>query len=255
MKFHSKVIIATLLSCPLAAQGSPTDQPEKQSPATKNASTRTGQSTQQDADPILISWLLIDNKNEVALARIAVKRAQNADVKQFAQKMIDDHSKMVDGLKKARGGEAQTDKDAGDDVSREGRPDTSKADRGTQEPSERAADANARRQDSDVGGTRVAGSFDHLQLMRDLGQKCQQSATEMLQKKQGAEFDRCYMGMQIAAHVKAEDMLEVFRSYASPTLRSSLEKNLTTVKQHKEEAMKIVKQLENEWKTAAVGGR
>lgn len=34
-----------------------------------------------------------DGMAEVALGKIAVERAQDADVKQFAQKMVDDHSK------------------------------------------------------------------------------------------------------------------------------------------------------------------
>ena len=41
---------------------------------------------------------------EVELGRLAVKQAASNDVKQFAQKMIDDHSKAVEELKQLAGG-------------------------------------------------------------------------------------------------------------------------------------------------------
>jgi len=40
---------------------------------------------------------------EVELGRLAVKQAASSDVKQFAQKMIEDHSKAVDELKQLAG--------------------------------------------------------------------------------------------------------------------------------------------------------
>jgi putative membrane protein len=39
------------------------------------------------------------NMAEVELGRLAVEKASNAEVKQFGQKMIDDHSRALDGIK------------------------------------------------------------------------------------------------------------------------------------------------------------
>ncbi len=46
----------------------------------------------------LATCLLAQNKGEVELSQIALQRTENPEVKQFAQKMIDDHQKMIDKL-------------------------------------------------------------------------------------------------------------------------------------------------------------
>lgn len=56
-----------------------------------------------------------DGMAEVALGKIAVERAQDADVKQFAQKMVDDHSKAnqeLTSLASSKGIAAPTDVNA-----------------------------------------------------------------------------------------------------------------------------------------------
>jgi len=49
-------------------------------------------------DHFLANCLLGQNKAEVELSQIALQRSENAEVKQFAQKMITDHQKMIDQL-------------------------------------------------------------------------------------------------------------------------------------------------------------
>src|SRR4029079_7124373 len=49
-------------------------------------------------DHFLAGCLLGQNKAEVELSQIALQRSENAEVKQFAQKMITDHQKMIDQL-------------------------------------------------------------------------------------------------------------------------------------------------------------
>src|SRR5262245_4915998 len=58
-------------------------------------------STKDDDQPenaILATWLLTENETEIALAQLAQQRAQDPEVKQFAQKMIDDHRQMMQKL-------------------------------------------------------------------------------------------------------------------------------------------------------------
>lgn len=256
------ILISSLLGSTLLAQENPTGQPGARTPATQNpqgqsnAPGQNGMAAQQEGDQVLISWLLVDNENEIALARIAVQRAENPQVKQFAQTMIDDHQKMVDALRQATGNTSGSATDGRRDATTGGRSSTGTP-TGGQQPGDRTSEASGgeTRKATDASSVRTDGGFDHRRLITDLGAKCRQSATEMLQQKQGAEFDRCYMGMQVGVHMKAQDTLEVFRGYASPTLRSSLEQSLTTVKQHKQQAEQIAKQLEKEGKVAKNDGR
>src|SRR5436189_5981436 len=81
---------------PRREPGSPLP-PNSQEPHDRtNPSSVTGKvAADQQSDSILVTWLLVDNENEIALARIAQQRATNPEVKQFAQKMIDDHTQIV----------------------------------------------------------------------------------------------------------------------------------------------------------------
>jgi putative membrane protein len=47
-----------------------------------------------ERDGILATWLLVDNEDEIALAELASERAENPEVKRFAQKLLADHRRM-----------------------------------------------------------------------------------------------------------------------------------------------------------------
>ena len=183
-------------------------------------------SEKSESDSVLTTWLLVDNENEIAIARIGVQRATNPDVKQFAQRMIDDHGTFVQKLNQVSTSGARV----------------GQTDRTGQEPTRN--DPSRTGQPADASGIRALGSFDHERLVRELGQKCLESTTKMLQEKQGAEFDRCFMGMQIGMHTKAADTLEVFRNHASSTLKPTLDEGLKTVQTHLQHAKELVKRTE-----------
>ena len=204
--------------------------PTSQPPATQDG--RSSATATNDA--ILVTWLLVDNENEVALSRIALQKAQNAEVKQFAQQMVDDHGRMVQKLNAMAGTGART--PVGADTTRSD--PTRPADSGRR-------DASLDSKPMDASGVRVVGAIDHERLIRDLGRQCLESHSRILQEKQGAEFDRCYMGMQVGAHVKAVDTVEVFRNYASPALRPSLDEALPTLQQHLQHAKTLAKQVDD----------
>lgn len=235
-------------------------------------------STENDA--ILATWLAVANENEIALARLAQQRAQSAEVKQFAQKMIDDHTQMLTKLQQFG---ARTTGGVGTvgfgerDTTRPGERGTG----GTTRPGERGTGGTAQGGErgtgdttrpggtgSGTGGTEPGnqgvfgdrgnrtgqpqdasmrmggGSLDHVALLQDLGRKCRQSATEMLNEKQGAEFDKAYMHMAVAAHVHSKDTIEVFRNYSSDRLRTGLDEALRTVNTHLEHAKTLCKKTD-----------
>lgn len=61
----------------------------------------------------------------------------------------------------------------------------------------------------------------------------------------GAEFDRCYMQMQVASHVRCKDMIEVFEIDASPGLVPTLDAGHKLITEHLERAKTLCKQLED----------
>ena len=58
-----------------------------------------GQGQQEMMDKKFVSGALEGGMAEVALGKLALEKSSNADVKQFAQMMIDDHTKLGDAMK------------------------------------------------------------------------------------------------------------------------------------------------------------
>ena len=80
--------------------------------------------------------------------------------------------------------------------------------------------------------------------MKELSAKCLESTKKSLLEKKGADFDRCYVGMQIFMHQHVLDSIEVFQKYASPNLRTTLDAGSQTVKMHLTHAQELAKRLE-----------
>lgn len=233
--------VAALLGSALLAQDPPArptgKPPEAQSPE-KQSPEKTAKNDQRttEADYFLAQWLIIENENEVELSRIAVSRAQSPEVKQFAQKMVDDHTAFVQKLKQLDKGNADHGVSRGDQT-------------GTERSGEKAGQGNTGNDTKAAeASSRIGGQFDHMGLIRDLGRKCRESHTKILNEKQGAEFDRCFMVMATGAHVHAVDTLEVFKNHASPALRPTLEEGLRTVQAHLQQAKDLCKKAEMEKK-------
>jgi predicted outer membrane protein len=290
MNLYSKAFsgAALVLSCGFLPQDPPNRQPGTQTPATGTQQPPTG-TTQQPGDTrardsriaghetndaVLTTWLLVDNENEIAISRIGTQRAQSPEVRQFAQRMVDDHSQMVQKLRQAntngsRIGRADTDPRTGTGTGTEPRTGTG-TQTGTEPRTTGTGTGNERNREvgrtedptrdpgvsrepkGEYGTARDASSnrlgmaqdIDHERLLRDLGQKCLQSKTKMLQEKSGAEFDKAFMSMQVAAHMDAVDKMEVFRNYASPSLKPTLDEGLKTVQMHLEHAKELCKRTE-----------
>ncbi|HVX12256.1 MAG TPA: DUF4142 domain-containing protein [Pirellulales bacterium] len=193
-------------------------------------------------DQQLASWLLVDNRGEIQLARVAQKRSSCDDVKDFAKMVIDDHAKLVEDLQQFAG-----------------MGQTRRQDYGDEEPSERgqSAQSNARgnpayrpanmrsRENASYGGPQPGG-LNIVRLKQQLGQQCLASAEQELEQKDGDELDKCYIGMQIAKHMEMLDTLKVFSRYASPQLDELIEQAEQTTQDHLDHAKHLIKKLDSD---------
>lgn len=211
--------------------------------------TDSSSSTQATAgDQQLATCLAIDNRNEVALGQLGQQKAQNEEVKKFAQQMVTDHTKFLQKLgeygarsdARNSSGSFRTQQSASVE-SRTGRDDTAS---GTAPDRGQAGDA---RSASRARGQQAGdANIDFLSLKQEIAQQCLQSKRSELEGKQGAEFDKCYMGMMLASHMGAIDHLTVFANHASPQFAQVLREGLATTKSHFEHAKSIMKQLEGQ---------
>lgn len=165
---------------------------------------RVSGQTQGDSltDQQIASWLLVDNRGEIQMARLAQENAGCDEVKEFAQHLIDDHAQTVEDLQEFAG-------------------------RGR-------------------GSRQQTPGLNIIRLKQQLGQQCAASAEEELGEKEGDEFDKCFVGMQIAKHMEMLDTLKVFSRYASPELDEIIEDAEQTTQEHLKHAKKLIKQLEED---------
>lgn len=98
------VAVAALASVGLAAQQPPRNEPQpapnptQQRPATQPRGT-TGGGGVSSTDQHFIHEAAVGGMAEVELGKLASEKAESADVKQFGQRMVTDHSKANDQLK------------------------------------------------------------------------------------------------------------------------------------------------------------
>ena len=233
----------------------PATRPNQDPSRTAQDPSRMSGATTTEADRILATCIMIANNNEIALAEHAQARLQNPEAKQFAQMMIKDHGDFGRKLQKfssvtpgdGHGGQ----RDASGDSSHTGHTGQTGEKPAGEKPAgerpvgERPAGENPTGRDAaDASGMRhTTGGLDHAALAQELGRKHLESAKKMLDEKQGAEFDQCYIGMQIGAHACVLDELEVFANHASPELRAVFTEAQQTVRTHLDRAKQIGKDL------------
>lgn len=227
----------------------------------------------QTNDALIAGILIPSNQEEVALAQFAKQRTQNEQVQQFADRMIEDHSQFVNQLRQFSGMAAGPAEPQDATNQQEGaiqrRYDARQRDgAAAPDPNRRpATDAGVQRQQQPVGGpdaapatprdatatqgqhdrtlAQQAGSVDVIQLHRQIGERCLAMSKEMLENKQGEEFDKAFVGMSIPAHVRMLASLEAVQDYASPELQRVLQQGVETTREHLQQAQQLMRQIEH----------
>jgi len=214
----------------------------------------------QAVDRYLASCLLFKNQAEVQLSEIAQQKSENAEVKQFAQQMIQDHRKLIEQLQPLAAMQRDTirgtsgTRETSDATTRTsdapalpGSPDASP----TTSPSGIAATPSTDTTKEVRTGAAVAdrlaagGGLHQLgQIEKQIGDRCLQMAKEELQQKSGAEFDKCFVASAIGAHMHALAELEVIGKQTQGKLAQVAQAAQPTVQQHLEHAKQLMAQLE-----------
>jgi len=212
--------LATFVPVTLLSAQNPTP---RQAPVPTNATSQNPASpATTSGDAVLATWLHSCCTNEIAIASIAVKQTKNSDVRALAQKLIDDHTTYAAKLQPFTGAAMTPGKTAegGKQVPTDGKNPT---------------EASVGRQHG------ATGAFDHAGLIRELANKSLATETKALMAKPAAEFDRCFLTMQVGAHQRGMDMLTVFRTHASPSLATTIDEGTKVYRSHHEQLLALQK--------------
>jgi predicted outer membrane protein len=223
-------------------------------------------------DSFLASCLLGQNQAEVQLSEIALQKSENAQVKQFAQKMITDHKKLIEQLQPLVAMQGGANRPAstllGGNSEAQGRSETtvgrttdttalpgSSGAGQTIPPAETSARAPGSEATRDLAASATADAatapgmgpvHQLMQLDRKINERCLQMAKDELQQKSGTEFDKCYIGNAVGMHTQALAALEVIGKETQGKLAQVAQQAQPTVEQHLNHAKQLIKQLEGQ---------
>jgi len=195
---------------------------ERTPPAVRREASAVKQAA-WSADQQIAALLFLCNRNEVEISTFAQDRLTNEDVREFAATMVKDHTPGMEKWQQIAG------------------PLASAQVPGTPSAGVRGEEIG---EDIKVEARPAAGQgFDWNTVHKQLADQCLASTKAEFAKKQGAELDQCYMGLQVMSHMKALDELKVLRNFASAELRKDIDETTKTVTRHLDDAKKIAESL------------
>jgi predicted outer membrane protein len=184
----------------------------------------------------------LDNYAEVELSKLAAEKASSDQVKQFAQTMVKAHTQYGEKLKQFAPG-------ATDQLSSEGAAGIRPGAPGQIRGQAGAGQAGAGQAGAGQLGAGQAGGQWQAQLLQ-IGQKCTQNklqlTKEMLEDKQGAEFDKGYIGTQVAAHINALATHRALEGVGSEEFQQVVQEGTQHIEQHLKQAQAICETLESQ---------
>lgn len=218
----------------------PVDRPaQEQGPTARRAGEAAGQLDNR----MLAVMLLIGNQKEIALSRFGATRAQNPEVKQFAEQIIQDHSQFLSRLAQAAGARELAPGAAGTGAAA-GREGAAPGEAPARIPGQPGAADQARATAERGQWQRFElGHSPYVNLQRELAEQCLQSAEQFLTQQQGPEFDRWFMAIQLLGHMGMRDTLKVAQKHATGEFRQTLDQGLQTTEQHLQQAEQVLRQL------------
>lgn len=214
-------------------------------------------------------------RNEVEISKFALERLESNEARRFAEQMITEHTAACEKLARFAGGAVSVDARldtvpgaapgaARREERREDREERREERREDAAAAPRAAVEPGRGLEIEAGGARVqiqpgarprtdvevrggaAGGLNWVAIHKQIADQCLASTKQELGQKEGAEFEKCYLGGQIMGHMKALDEIKVLRNYASPELRAELDACSQHCAEHLKEAKVLAKKLEGD---------
>jgi predicted outer membrane protein len=198
----------------------------------------------------IAQWVLIDQRNMVALSEYAVQRTQSRDVRNLAEQIINDHQSLIQTLDRFATARPQVRAQRQDQGADEPTEERRRVRDTTRRPLERLADRIDERVEerAEGGGPRIAqgrgllarGPSPWIEIHQEISNQLAEKARKDLEQRQGREFEGAFLGMIVAAHLNEEATLSVLSQRAEGDLKNALENALESAREHREEAEKVM---------------
>lgn len=190
-------------------------------------------SMSMNTDEMIARCLIHGNYAEVELGKLALEHAQSQKTKQFAEQMVEDHSKALAALAKI----------APSTLNNRLEEDVPKLPADIK-PAPPSGGAFAPPQPGESTEGRVAATpraFNFMEIQQRLAEQCLNSTKLSLLEHKGADFDAAYVGTMIVKHQEMLDHQSVLRDYASPEFRKMIEEQMDFTQTHLDHAKQLLR--------------
>lgn len=206
---------AIALSVVLSGANTLLAQPASTPPTEESTNRQQSLSSEQTKDQIFAKCLVIANQEQVLLSRFVKDKLTNEEVKQFAIQLEKDHQACIEKLNalSAAAGTVNS-----------------------------ANNANKVRTVSTASANKSA-NVDFLELQQEIATQCLKDTQEYLGQKKGADFDRCFVALQIAKHAGMKSTLTVLQRHTTGKVQGVIKESLAMNTQHMQGAVELMEQL------------
>jgi predicted outer membrane protein len=195
-------------------------------------------------DHEIAAMIALGNQEEITLAQLAEQRAKHERVKEFAQMMQRDHTQALQKLQQVAPQVAS--------LRLTGATAGGARGQAPNQPGSTVQQAGGQQQFGAQGGVQPAGSTQaiaggaspRIDLFRAIHAQCL-ALTQRELEEAGEDFDACYVGQQVGAHIAMLAKLQASEQYATGELRNFIQEATQTVEGHLQHAKELAKELKN----------
>jgi predicted outer membrane protein len=194
-------------------------------------------------DHDIAAMIALGNQEEITLAQFAQKHAKHERVKEFAEMMQRDHTQALQKLQQVA---PQVEA-----LQLAGAPGGAARAQAGNQPGSTVQQAGGQQQFGaqgvqPAGSTQAVagGASPRLDLFRAIHAQCL-ALTQRELEEAGDDFDACYVGQQVGAHVGMLAKLQASEQFATGELRGFIQEATQTVEGHLQHAKELAKELKN----------
>lgn len=248
-------IVCVLLSCVFVA-GFAFAQAVSDRENSRSANEGTNMTPEQVAQHFqqhLAKGILCGNQMQILLGEFASERAQNPEVKQFAQMMVKNHRDMVAKLDRLAPNSVNTETLGKRVLALQNQ---WKSELGTTPVTSETGGESRMSNPSDMTSEKM-NEQNPMHKFAALEQKFLENVVALTEVELGqvdkSRFDRAYIDQQIGSHIIMLAKLKTLEPYASGDLKPLIEQAEKVTRAHLDQAKNICKQLESNEATAKRG--
>jgi len=211
----------------------------EQASATSAATRQQGSVTVKQA---IVEKLKKANEAEIELAKLAQQKSDNAEVKQLAKMLIEDHQALNEQLKKY---DASSESDSTTGTT--GRATESKDSATDRQNQNRVGVVSTVQQDTSESRSAMVPKE-----LCDIAKKACENALamtkEMLNEYKGQDFSMAFLGQQCVAHTMMLAELQAIQSVGPEELKPFTQTAISKIESHLDKAKQLAKKLEDDSK-------